>query len=243
MAQTFDHIILNGRPGGGKSELIDFLKGCPLPRRAERYHIGEIVEVDDFVWLWDKFVEDDLREQLGEPRRFSRTVEHGYVQTEGDRLLDMLCLKFNRVIERDYLSRPEFYADHTLFIEFARGVPDGGYRHAYDLLSTKLLERAAILYIAVSHGESERRNEARYQEALAHSILAHKLPEESLQRFSAQQDFEDLADGATSGHLAIKGIQVPFVSMPNEPELTDPEGLDERYSAALGKLHELVGAD
>ncbi|MBW2459220.1 MAG: hypothetical protein JRI68_32280, partial [Deltaproteobacteria bacterium] len=106
MAQTFDHIILNGRPGGGKSELIDFLKGCPVPRRAERYHIGEIVELDDFVWLWDKFVEDDLWEQLGEERRFSRTVEHGYVQTEGDRLLDVLCLKFNRVIERDYLSQP-----------------------------------------------------------------------------------------------------------------------------------------
>ncbi len=239
MAQTFDHIILNGRPGGGKSELIDFLKGCAPPRRAERYHIGDIVEIDDFIWLWDKFVEDDLWEQLGEERRFSRTVEHGYVQTEGDRLLDMLCLKFNRVIERDYMSKPDFYDDHTLFIEFARGVPDGGYRRAYDLLSKKVLERAAILYIAVSHEESERRNEARYQAALAHSILAHKLPEESLERFSAHQDFEQLVGGASSGHLEIKGISVPFVAMPNEPELSDPEALDKRYSEALGKLHEL----
>ena len=65
MRPTFDHIILNGRPGGGKSELIDFLKTADLERRAERYHIGKLCELDDFVWLWDKFVEDDLWEQLG----------------------------------------------------------------------------------------------------------------------------------------------------------------------------------
>jgi hypothetical protein len=236
MAQTFDHIILNGRPGGGKSELIDFLKGCDLARRADRYHVGKIVELDDFVWLWDKFVEDDLWEQLGEKRRYSRTVEHGYVQTEGDRLLDMLCLKFNRVVERDYLAQPDFYGDHTLFIEFARGVPDGGYQQAYDLLSKDVLSRAAIVYISVSHAESVRRNEARYEAALAHSILAHKLPDESLERFSAHQDFDDLTGGADSGHLEIKGLQVPFVTIPNEPELSDPEALDKRYSEAFQKL-------
>ncbi len=239
MAQTFDHIILNGRPGGGKSELIDFLKGCELARRADRYHIGKVVELDDFVWLWDKFVEDDLWEKLGEQRRYSRCVEHGYVQTEGDQLLDMLCLKFNRVVERDYLAKPAFYDDHTLFIEFARGVPDGGYQRAYDLLSQEVLSRAAIVYIVVSHAESVRRNEARYEAALAHSILAHKLPDESLKRFSAEQDFEALSNGAPSGHLEIKGVRVPFVTIPNEPELSDPEALDARYAEAFQTLREL----
>ena len=236
---TFDHLILNGRPGGGKSELIEFLKSCDLELRAQRYHIGQLVELDDFVWLWDKFVEDDLFEQLQEPRRYSRKVEHGYVQTEGDRLLDMFCLKFNQVIERDYLTEPGFYDTHSLFIEFARGAADGGYRRAYELLSESILSRAAILYIDVSPEESRRRNEARYQEALAHSILAHRLPEESWQRFSAEQDFEQLAGGKSSGYLDIKGVSVPFVSMCNEPQLSERLAFDERYHEALETLFSL----
>lgn len=239
MHKTFDHIVLNGRPGGGKSELIDFLKSVEPARRAERYHIGQLVELDDFVWLWDKFVEDDLWQQLGEPRRYSRKVEHGYVQLEGDRLLDMLCLKFNAIVARDYGATPSFYDDHTLFIEFARGAGDGGYRRAYELLSPQIWQRAAIFYINVSHAESKRRNDARYQEALAHSILAHKVPDEGLERFSAQQDFDELTGGQASGYLELGGVRVPFVSMPNEPQLTDPEQLDQRYGEALATLQAL----
>ena len=103
--------------------------------------------------------------------------------------------------------------------------------------------RGGYLTLKVSYEESRRRNEARYQEALAHSVLAHKLPEESLQRFSAEQDFEDLAGGEPSGYLELSGIQVPFVSMPNAPELKDPAALDERYHRALHTLHELASRE
>lgn len=238
---TFDHIVLNGRSGGGKSEFIDFLKGVPLAERAARYHIGELVELDDFPWLWDKFVEDDLWEQLGEARRYSRAVPGGYVQTTGDRLLDLLLLKFNRVVARDYAGRDGFYDANTLFIEFARGLDDGGYRHAYALLSDEIWRRAAIVYIQVSYEESIRRNEARYQEKLAHSILAHRLPAESQRRFSERQDFLELSGGRTSGHLEIRGIPVPFVVIENEPELKDPDALAERYGRALTTLAALAG--
>jgi len=237
---TFDHLILNGRPGGGKSELIEFLKSAPSADRAERYHIGEIVELDDFVWLWDKFVEDDLWEEIGEQRLYSRRIPGGYVQSEGDRLLEMIYGKFNHVVRRDYASRPAFYDDHTLFLEFARGVADGGYRKAYDALSGDILERAAILYISVSYEESCRRNEARYQEKLAHSILAHKLPDEALERFSAAQDWEELTEGRDDGYLEVKGHQVPFVTVHNEPEVTDAADLEARYGPALRRLRVLA---
>ncbi|MBO5752619.1 MAG: hypothetical protein J6S69_02855 [Proteobacteria bacterium] len=240
MSDTFDHIILNGRPGGGKSELIDFIKKTPLDKRRELFHIGEMVEEDDFVWLWEKFVEDDLWEELGEKRIYSRTHEFGYVQLEDNRLLDLVAKKFNVAIKEKYMKKEGFYDDHTVFIEFARGKVDGGYKKVYEILDDEILKRSAILYINVSYEESRRKNEARYQEALKGSILAHKLPDESLERFSAETDFEELTGGAESGYIEIRGIKIPFVSMNNEPELKSGPELDARYSKALTTLKSLA---
>ncbi len=237
---TFDHIILNGRPGGGKSELIDFIKKTPLEKRKELFHIGNFVEEDDFVWLWEKFVEDDLWEALGEERLYSVTHEFGYVQKEDNRLLDLVMKKFNVVIAEKYMKQDGFYDNNTVFIEFARGAVDGGYRRAYDLLSDEILRRSAILYINVSYEESRRKNNARYEEALKGSILAHKLPDESLERFSSTTDWEELTAGKESGYLTVKGIEIPFVSMKNEPELKSGPELDERYSKALKTLKSLA---
>jgi hypothetical protein len=41
------------------------------------------------------------------------------------------------------------------------------------------------------------------------------------------------------GWLEVNGVQVPFVSMNNEPGSTDPAVLEERYAAALGELWSL----
>ena len=46
--QTFDIILLNGRPAAGKSEIIDYLKQVPLNERIQRFHIGAFDEIDDF---------------------------------------------------------------------------------------------------------------------------------------------------------------------------------------------------
>ena len=40
MNQTFQTIILIGRPAAGKSEVIDFLKKTDLEQRKRRFHIG-----------------------------------------------------------------------------------------------------------------------------------------------------------------------------------------------------------
>lgn len=237
--KSFDHILLNGRPGGGKSELIDFIKKTPLDKRRELFHIGNFVEEDDFVWLWEKFVEDDLWEKLGEKRLYSRTHQFGYVQLEDNRLLDLVASKFNVAIREKYMKLPGFYDDNTVFIEFARGLGDGGYRRVYELLDDEILRRSAILYIKVSYAESRRKNDARYEEALKGSILAHKLPEESLQRFSAADDWEELSGGKDEGFITIRDIQIPFVAMPNEPELKSGPELDARYSKALSALKRL----
>ena len=105
----------------------------------------------------------------------------------------------------------------------------------------RVLGPAAILYIDVSREESWRRNVARYQEKLRHSILAHMVPRETYDYFYDVNDWPELTRGRPSGRLDVAGVSVPFVTMNNEPESTDPAVLEERYSTALGVLWALTG--
>ena len=236
-SKTFDHLFVLGRPASGKSEFLDFMGKLPDGERAESYRIGRMKVVDDFVWLWEKFEEDDLWEKVKGRRLHSKRAGHGYVLDSGD-LFDFLMEKFNLEISRRYLSDGNFYADNTLLIEFSRG-GEKPYAPALARLSREIYERAAILYVEVSGAESLRRNEARYREKLKHSILAHKCPDEDMARFYRDDDWPSLTKGGREGFLELCGVRVPFVTMGNEPESTDPAVLGPRYGAALSRLWEL----
>lgn len=240
MATTFDHFLLLGRPASGKSEFIDFMKKIPDERRAEKYHIGKFEEVDDFVWIWEKFVEDDLWERAGYPRLYSKNYMPGNpgMAPEGTKLFRFCMQKFNEVIAQNYLSRPDFYKQNTLFIEFARGRKNA-FKEALQALKPDILARAAILFIYVTREESWRRNVARYQENLKHSILSHMVPKETFDYFFSDHDWLNITGDKPSGHVTVHGLKIPFVTMNNEPESADPVVLDGRYGDALGKLFEL----
>lgn len=236
----FNHLIVNGRPACGKSELIDFLKKLSPKERRERYHIGNIVELDDFIYLRDKFVEDDLWEKVGEKRFHSNKEGHYYVLNNHTKLLDWAVEKFNYIVEREYLKNSDFYKDNTLFIEFSRGsLKDGGYRRAYEFISKEIFQKAAILFLSVSRQESIRKNEARYQEKLKLSILAHKVPDTDMIRWSEKQDWEEFTNNKEYGYLPLKEISVPFVTVNNEPEIKEAADMAERYQPALRKLMDL----
>ena len=234
---TFDHLLVLGRPAGGKSEFIDFLQSTTDNQRAKRYHIGRFEVLDDFVWIWEKFEEDDLWEKAGKGRLFSKMYGDNPGLVEGS-LFDFMMERFNQEVPKKYLSKPEFYKNGTLLIEFSRG-GERGYRDALEKLSSAILERAAILYIQVSFAESWRRNVARYEEKLKHSVLAHMVPKETMDKFYKLDDWNELTKGEGSGYLTCHGIKIPFVTMLNEPESTDPKVLDERYGSALQKLMDL----
>jgi hypothetical protein len=237
---TFDHLFVLGRPAGGKSEFIDFMKQAPAGERAQRFGIGRFEEVDDFPWLWDACVEDDRREARGEPRLVSERVPEGHNITR-DGFRGSLVNRFNDTILGTYLSRPGFYDDGTLLIEFARGIGDG-FGSSLARFHPDILRRGAILYIEVSFEESYRRNDARYRKGQEESILFHKVPDRDMYGFFRDNDWAALTGGAPDGWLTIAGIRMPFVSMPNEPESTDPAELGARYAAALGRLRDLVCA-
>jgi hypothetical protein len=237
MSDIFKHLLVLGRPACGKSEFIDFLKHASPDMRVRRLHIGRFEEVDDFPWLWEKFAEDALWEKAGYERLYTEEYMPGNpgMAPKGARLFDWCMHKFNDVIARQYLGREHFYGDSTLLVEFSRGGPNG-FGRALGMLDRAVLEPAAIFYIDVSREESWRRNVARYQEKLRHSILAHMVPKETYDYFYDVNDWKEITSGRVSGRLDVNGVRVPFVSMNNEPESTDPAVLEERYSTALGRL-------
>lgn len=237
MSRTFDHLLLLGRPAAGKSEFIDFMKKTPDSERAEVFHIGRFEELDDFVWLWEKFLEDDLWEETGLPRLYSKRYEENYgmIPDQEAKLFELMFTRFNHELKDRYLSRPEFYKEGTVVVEFARD----SYKHALSRLSKEVLERAAVLYVQVTFDESWRRNVARYEEKQKHSILAHMVPRETMDTFYSTDDWSDLTEAKMDGVMNINGIDLPFVTMNNAPELNDRGPLAERYGPALRKLMEL----
>jgi len=235
---TFDHLFVLGRPAGGKSEFIDFMKRAEAAERARTFGIGRFEEVDDFPWLWEACLADDEHERRGESREVSERTPEGYNITRL-KFRGSLVDRFNEAIRSMYLANPSFYDAGTLLIEFARGVDDGFF-DSLERFDAAILARAAILYINVSFEESARRNNARYRLGQEESILYHKVPDRDMNGFFRDNDWARITGGLPDGRLALRGLQVPFVSMLNEPEATDPAILGPRYAAALGRLRELA---
>jgi hypothetical protein len=235
--RIFEHLFVLGRPAGGKSEFIDFMKKLPADRRAREFAVGRFEEVDDFPWLWERCLEDDGREARGERRLVSERTPEGYNITQPG-FRSSLVARFNETISANYFAKPGFYEDGTLLIEFARGVGDG-FRASLERFDPAILRRAAILYIQVSFEESFRRNSARYKPGQEESTLFHKVPDRDMLGFFRDNDWREITGGAPDGWLEVAGVRVPFVSMNNEPESTDPAVLGPRYAAALGRLRDL----
>ena len=233
----FEHLFVLGRPAGGKSEFIDFMKKLSDQERAKRFGIGRFEEVDDFPWLWEACLQDDAREARSEPRQDSERTPEGYNITR-PKFRGSLVARFNQVIADKYLTNPAFYQTGTLLIEFARG-QDDGFKESLERFDPKILKRGAILYIQVSFEESYRRNAARYRRGQEESILFHKVPDRDMLGFFRHNDWEQISGAAPYGRTEIAGVSIPFVSMNNEPESIDPEILGERYAQALGRLLEL----
>lgn len=237
MTSHLEHLILIGRPASGKSELIDFLKKLPLGQRIEKYRIANIVEIDDFPWIWEKFMEDNMWEELGRKRFFSKRYEDGNcgVDPKDLAIMDLMMKKFNYEIAKKYLPDQNFYKDNTLFIEFSRGGSDA-YKKSLNMLSPEIFKKVAILYNKVSYEESRRKNDKRYEEKKKHSILAHKTADEIFEQYYNIDDWDSVSGGSSCGALDIHGQKVPFVTVNNEPETTDAAELEKRYGPPLNQL-------
>lgn len=246
-SDTFDVVILNGRPAAGKSEIIDFLHSVPLNERIKRFHVGEFREIDDFPILWQQFEDDDLMESMGKPRLLTEsTFEHegrrhpGYFFKEPwywNFLIRKLSLQYERLLRDD----PGFHErGGTVFIEFSRGAEHGGFREAYRHLSPSLLRRAVTLYIHVTWEESLRKNRRRYNPDRPDSILEHGLEDLKLEKLYGESDWQDFA-GEEEGFLLAGEVRVPYAVFDNMPEKThDPERIAPHLEEVMGRLLRLT---
>jgi len=234
---TFDVLILIGRPASGKSEIIDFLSHLTDPARRERFHIARLEVLDDFPILWGWFEEDDILSRIFHLPRL-HSDEGGYFlhREFWHVLLQRLNLDYAKKV-RDV----SFYHNHaTALIEFARGSEHGGYAEAFRHVSDQILERAGIMYVRVSFAEALRKNRRRFNPNRPDSILEHGLSDDKMERLYRDDDWSTLAPGDT-GRLSIRGRNVPYVVFPNEDDVTTgkPDQLAGRLESVLGQLWEL----
>jgi len=234
---TFDTLILVGRPASGKSEIIHYLTHSPEDIRRERFHIANLEVRDDFPMLWVWFEEDALlSKKFGLPRLHSD--EDGYFKYPELWLLliERLSLDYGKLLRDD----PSYHQRNTCMLEFSRGSEHGGYAEAFQHLSDEVLEHAVIMYVRVPFEESLRKNRRRYNPDRPDSILEHGLSDKKMERLYRDDDFVSVAPG-DSGLIEIRGHNVPFAVFPNEDDITTDklDQLAERLESVLGKLWEI----
>ncbi len=211
---NFPVIILTARPAAGKSEVIDYLKKCDPVERLRRFHIGNVEELDDFIYVWETFEIDDILTRHGKPRIW--TDEKYWFK---DHFLWNLYIERINLEYRKKIARNANYHDNvTTLVEFARG-GENGIAEALGYLHEEVLKRACIVYIRVSYEESVRKNRRRARKGEEHSILHHSLPDEKMEFYYKTNDWEKL-EAKNPDYIEVEGLKVPYAVFENEPEKT-----------------------
>jgi hypothetical protein len=227
---TFNIIILNGRPASGKSEVIDYLKKVPVTDRVKRFHIGEFEEIDDFPMLWTWYEDDAILEKIMHKPRINTTDESYFLYDyQWQLLIERISLEYSKRLR----DNENYHDSFTTFIEFSRGAEHGGYREAYLHLSDEILKKAAIFYIDVPWEESLRKNRKRFNPEKPDSILEHGLPDSKLERLYRDVDWPEFT-GDDPEFVMVKGHKIPYVVLDNDPDITTPR--DEKLGRVLEQL-------
>lgn len=234
--RLFAVLVLIARPAAGKSEIIRYMKSVAETERQRRFHIGNFEEIDDFPMLWSWFEEDAILTEMGRPRLY--TTVDGYFKYEY--LWDVLIRRISFEYEKKLKKDPHYPETCTAVLEFSRGRAHGGFARAFNNLSDRILESAAVLYINVSYGESIRKNRRRYNPNDPGSILQHSIPDDKMETLYRECDWEDFSS-RDAHYLYVRGYRIPYRVFENEDDVTTlgGEALGSRLEKELSVLWEL----
>ncbi len=232
----FPIIILTARPASGKSEVIHYLKNTDVETRIKRFHIAEFEELDDFPYVWDSFVIDDILSKHGKERLF--TDKDYYFKDHF--VWNLFIEKINVAYAKKLAYEPNYHDTKTTIIEFARG-GENGIGEALSYLDDNILKKAGIFYIDVSYEESLRKNRARSRKGQEDSILFHSLPDEKMEYYYKTNDWEKLTQDDPK-YITIKGIKIPYAVFHNESDLTSAAGepLGKALENTFGRLWKIM---
>ena len=231
---TFDVLVLIGRPASGKSEIIDFLTHTSANLRRFKYHVADLDVIDDFPMLWTWFEEDRiLSERLRKPRLHTDADGNFKYPYLWHLLIERIGLAYGKRLR----DAPGYHDRTTTIVEFSRGSEHGGYAEAFACLDEDLLSQAAVVYVRVSFKESLRKNRRRFNSQRPDSILEHALPDEKLIRLYSEDDWTTFSAGDPN-YLTVRSVRVPYVVLENEDDVTTnrPDLVAARLEEALGRL-------
>ncbi|MBM2846397.1 MAG: hypothetical protein HW407_1709 [Bacteroidetes bacterium] len=230
-ANNFPILIITGRPAAGKSEVIDFLKKADARERLQRFHIAEFEELDDFVYVWETFEIDDILTRHGKPRIWSDEKYWFKDHFIWNLYIERINMEYRKKIARN----PNYHDTKTTLVEFARG-GENGIHEALSYLHEEVLKRASLIYIKVSYEESIRKNRRRARPGEEHSILYHSLPDEKMEFYYKNNDWEKLV-ARDPTYIDVRGFRVPYAVFENEPEKTlNPSLIGQELERVTTKL-------
>jgi len=232
--QTFNVLILIGRPASGKSEIVDYLKKASPSERRSRFHLADLEILDDFPMLWAWFEEDHLlSEKLGQARLYTDSQGYFIQAYFWDLLIERLGLEYQKRLRVD----PYYHDQKSVILEFSRGSQHGGYCRAFEHLPDELLQRAGVIYVNVTFEESLRKNRLRFNPERPNSILEHSLPDAKMKRLYEKDDWDEFKAGHPQ-YLQVGDNRLPYAVFENQDDITTdhPDLLAARLEEVTSQL-------
>ena len=139
MSDTFDTLLLLALPASGKSEVRTFLGA----RDPAAFHMGPTIQLDDYPYVHLQLVDDEVLEDLGQPRAYHRQGE----QERNGPFLDGRELgALGRLLAEDYAevlagkAESPDRAAQRLFERFDAASVAAGTRPKFDSLPREIFE-------------------------------------------------------------------------------------------------------
>jgi len=210
--------------------------------RRRRLHIGPIRGGGRLPVDLEKFMDDALWERAGYERLFTEEYMAGKPRNgaEGrEALSTSVCTSSTRSSPSGTWVTTTSTVTRPCLIEFSRGGTDG-FRKALALLDPRHPRTGGhLLHPRVARGIVAAQRRAVTRRSSGIRSWRTWCPARPTSTSTASTTGRRSPAGRPSGWLDIGGSCVPFVTMNNEPESTDPAVLEPRYAGALGQLWEL----